>query len=108
MAEIYDPDNRPPVRLAPRALPQGRNVLERADPLVPKVPTAIPDNVRVMRVPPGRAHGLERPEMRTKGERGTESRLPPPTRKSRKERPSKARTTDELRAAQLAATRFGR
>jgi hypothetical protein len=51
------------------------------EPARPKATNAvIPRNVLVERIPEGRARGLEKPEMRARGERGTETRLPPMTR----------------------------
>jgi hypothetical protein len=104
----YDPKSRGAVRMPPRELPTGRNVLERADPIVVKTPTVIPPEQEIVQCPKGRAYGIDRIEMRTKGARGTESRLPPPTRKRDKRARIVLRLSQEDKARAIASLKFGK
>jgi hypothetical protein len=45
-----------------------------------KAQTILPPGTPITKVDPGRAHGLKKPMMRAKTERGTAAKLPPPAK----------------------------
>lgn len=70
-----------------------------------KVATEIPPGIEIKRVAPGKAHGLEKVEMRARGG----ARLPPPdSRRKRDKSKVMVRATQDNLAAAVAFLKFGK
>lgn len=73
-----------------------------------KTQTVIPTGTVITRGPSVVAKGAEFGRMSAKGSRGTESRLPNASRKTRKTDGVKGRVTDDDRARALTFMRYGK